>query len=260
MKDLVLAISTEILKAKKSKLLLIVCIVFMFIPTMMALLFYVAKDPELMSKMGLIGTKADMFGHGDWKSYMDLILQIIAVLGLIGFGFVTSWIFGREYVDRTINDLLAMPVSRSKIVLAKLFLVFFICLLLSVLLYLIGIAMGHLANISGWSKQIIIDYTNKYIIIAFLTIILSTPVAFFASFGKGYMLPLGFIIFTIILAQIAGVIGLGPYFPWAVPGVYSVPEPTEGLFLSKASYIIVFVTSFAGLFGTVAWWKYADQK
>jgi len=40
-------------------------------------------------------------------------------VGLIGFAFVTGWVFGREYSDRTVKDLLALPTPRLSIVLSK---------------------------------------------------------------------------------------------------------------------------------------------
>src|SRR5699024_1298166 len=45
--------------------------------------------------------------------YINLHAQMIAVGGIFVFGFVTSWIFGREYADKTVTDLLALPYSRA---------------------------------------------------------------------------------------------------------------------------------------------------
>ena len=53
--------------------------------------------------------------------------------------------------------------------------------------------------------------------------------------------------------------GLGPYFPWAVPGILSVPT-TEDIHLNAASYIILILTSILGYIGTLAWCLFADQK
>jgi len=55
-------------------------------------------------------------------------------------------------------------------------------------------------------------------------------------------------------------LGLGPYFPWAIPGLCSAPSGTEGMQLTVASYIILFLTFLLGLGGTLAWWRYADQR
>ncbi|SEM24697.1 hypothetical protein SAMN04488688_110155 [Paenibacillus sp. cl141a] len=36
-----------------------------------------------------------------------------SVFGLLGFGLMTSWTFGREYSDRTLKALLGLPISRG---------------------------------------------------------------------------------------------------------------------------------------------------
>ena len=63
----------------------------------------------------MIGTKASLlrFGEPNWNNYLALLLQGISAIGLIGFGFITSWVFGREYSENTLKDILALPVSRS---------------------------------------------------------------------------------------------------------------------------------------------------
>ena len=98
------------------------------------------------------------------------------------------------------------------------------------------------------------------IMTSFLTILLCPPVAFFACYGRGYLLPMSFIIITLLIANFTGLLGWGPYFPWAIPSLLAVPAGTEGMHLFSASYIILSVTSLAGFLGTWAWWRCADQK
>jgi ABC-2 type transport system permease protein len=62
------------------------------------------------------------------------------------------------------------------------------------------------------------------------------------------------------MANLSGLIGLDPYFPWAIPGLYSTPAGTENLQLNIVSYIILTFTSLLGLFGTLALWRFSDQK
>ena len=190
---------------------------------------------------------------------LDYSLNPWLGLGLIGFGFVTSWVFGREYSDRTVKDILALPVSRSFIVLSKFIVVVIWCVLLSFILFAFGLIIGGIIHISGWSSEIAFQFAYKYTVTSLLTILLCTPVAFFASYGRGYLPPMGFVILTLIIAQFIGLVSLGPYFPWAIPGVYSVGAGTEGMQLGVISYIILFFTSILGLIGTFAWWRFADQ-
>jgi len=259
MKSILATLWAESLKVRKSKILWLTILAFLFIPMMMGLLMFVAKNPELSSKLGLIGTKASMFGKADWSAYFGLLAQSIAGIGLMGFGFVTSWVFGREYSDRTVKDILALPVSRSFIVLSKFIVVFIWCVLLSFIFFAFGLIIGGIVNLSGWSSEIAFQSAYKYTITSLFTILLCTPVAFFASYGRGYLPPMGFVIITLITANFIGLIGLGPYFPWAIPGLYSVGAGTEGMQLGIVSYIILFFTSVLGLTATFAWWRFADQ-
>lgn len=261
MKSLLAALWAESLKIQKSKMLWITILAFLFIPMMMGLLMFVQKNPEISSKLGMIGTKALMlrFGKADWQTYFGLLNQSIAAIGLIGFGFVTSWVFGREYSDRTVKDLLALPVSRFIIVLSKFIVSIIWCIFLSIILLIFGFIIGWIINISGWSNEIAFYCICKFMVISLLTLLLCTPVAFFAGYGRGYLPPVGFIILTLITAQFIGLVGLGPYFPWAIPGLYSVAGGTEDFQIKTVSYIILLSTGIAGFLATFAWWRFADQ-
>jgi ABC-2 type transport system permease protein len=87
------------------------------IPFVGGFFMLILKDPEMAQRMGFISTKAQIAGTADWPSYLGLLAQAVAIGGLIIFGFVSSWVFGREYADRTIKDLLALPISRTSIVI-----------------------------------------------------------------------------------------------------------------------------------------------
>lgn len=262
MKSLNATLVSEFMKLRRSKILWITILLFIFIPFMMSLMFLLQKHPEISQKLGIIGTKASMLrlGKADWPTYLGFLTQVMAGIGLMGFGFVSSWVFGREYADRTIKDILALPVLRTYIVVAKLIVVATWCLMLILVFFISGIAFGQLINISGWVSEIIVEYAMTFLITSVLTILLCTPVAFFASYSRGYLLPMGFVVLTLIMANFIGLIGLGPYFPWAIPGLYSVPSGTEGMQLNGISYIILLFTSILGLSGTIAWWRFADQK
>jgi ABC-2 type transport system permease protein len=259
MKNIKATLITECIKLRRSGIFWITIIIFAIIPLMMGLMMFVAKNPEMAAKLGMVGTKATLFGRNDWQGFLGLLLQSQATIGYIGFGFVTSWIFGREFSDRTLKDVLALPVSRSSIVISKFIVIFFWCALLTLILYSVGLLIGGFIDISGWSAEVFSRFTEKFFITSLLTLLLSPPIAFFACYGRGIIAPLGFLILSLVLAQFIGLIGLGPYFPWAIPGVYTAPEGTEGMQLIFSSYIILVVTSISGFAGTIAWWRYADH-
>jgi ABC-2 type transport system permease protein len=259
MKSIAAAITVEILKTRKSRILLATFIVFAFIPMMIGLMMFVARNPEIAAKLGMIGTKAKLFGENDWTGYFALLSQMIASIGLIGAGFVTAWVFSREHIDRTMKDILALPVRRSYIVFAKLVVVMAWFVLLALTLFLVGISLGLMMQLPGWSMPLFLEFSGRYLGTSLLTLLLSTPVSFLSGYTRGIVAPLGFVILTMISAQFAGLIGLGPYFPWAIPGLYSVAVNAPGFQLQAASYVILALTFVLGLWATLRWWNHADH-
>lgn len=262
MKGFSAALWTESLKAWRSIILRITVVIFTFMAGMMGLLVFLAKHPELVSNSVVLSTKTSMLGKADWPTYFILLYQIVAMVGLIGFGFVFSWIYGREYSDRTVKDLLALPVTRSAIVVAKLSVATVWCILLSVILFVVGIAAGKLVNMDGWSIALAWQACGIFSGTALMTIVLCTPVAFFASYGRGFLVPIGYLISIMIITQFAvsAIPVIAPYFPWAIPALYSGAAGPDAAQLGAISYIILFFTGVLGLAGTLLWWRYADQK
>jgi len=258
MKSIRASFWVECLKVRKSKVFWLSIVFFVFVSFMMGIIVFIQQHPELSEKMGLIGTKASLFktGEPNWENYFALLNQIIAGIGMVGFGFVTSWVFGREYAENTMKDILSLPVSRSSIVISKLLVVTLWCILLALVFLTFGMLFGYLSGISGWTQDIFARFLSTFMAISLLTILLCTPIAFFASYSRGILLPVGIIILTMIMANFSGIVGLSPYFPWSIPGSLCIPP----FRLKMVSYLILFITSISGLSGTLLWWRFADQK
>jgi ABC-type transport system involved in multi-copper enzyme maturation permease subunit len=259
MKSIIAALWAEVLKIRKSKLLWISIMAAFFFAFVMGFLMFVLKNPEIARKYALIAAKASIAGEADWPSFFMMLTMGMAGAGFMGFGFLASWIFGREYSDRTFKDMLALPASRSSIILSKFVALVIWCCLLSLLMFALGLLAGSIVGLDGWSNETVSNGAVTFIVTSILTILLVTPVAFFACFGRGFLPPLGFMVLTLILAQIAGLLGYGQYFPWAIPLITSGAAGSEIQPLGVESYIILFLTSIAGLLGTFAWWRFADQ-
>ncbi len=140
---------------------------------------------------------------------------------------VAAWVFGREFADGTVKELLALPTSRTALVLAKLTLV--------------------LAASAGLA------------LVATMTALLALPVGFVASAGRGYLPALGVALLTLVLAQILSVLGWGDWFPWAVPALASGVSGPAAAQLGPHSYLGVLVVAVVSAVATVAWWRVADH-
>lgn len=130
----------EVLKVKKSRIFISSVFFFIFVSSMMSLVMFIQIYPDVAGKLGLIGNKASIlrFGEPNWMNYFNLLIQGFAGVGLVGIGFITGWIFGREFSDHTLKDLLVVPVSRELFVLSKSIVIIVWALILSVVIYFQG--------------------------------------------------------------------------------------------------------------------------
>ena len=259
------ALWAEMLKARRSKVPLGTAAGFAILPLAGGLFMMIMKDPERARAMGLIGAKAQLLtgGAADWPSYLDFLAVGTATMGALLFAFITAWVFGREFSDRTAKELLALPTPRWVIVAAKFALIALWILGLTLLLFVAGLGVGTAVSLPGWSVELAWTSFRSLVITALLNFMLLPFVALFASVGRGYIPPLGWAIATLGLAQVAGLMGRGDWFPWSVPGLFSLmfsmmygqrAEP-----LGVHSYVIVALTFVAGLTSTIIWWRSADQ-
>jgi ABC-2 type transport system permease protein len=97
MKGLYAALWAEILKVRRSKLLWISFLAFSLIGVIMGLTVLVSEYPQLAGQSAIVDAKASLF-KAEWPSYFELLIEIILTLGTIGFGIVSSWIFGRDFL------------------------------------------------------------------------------------------------------------------------------------------------------------------
>jgi ABC-2 type transport system permease protein len=255
MNNMVQATWVELFKARRSKVPLLTGLGFLLVPLVGGFFMVVLKDPAFARQAGLISAKAQLIaGVADWPTYLELLAQSTAIGGLILFSLIGSWVFGREYSDRTVKDLLALPTSRSAIVLAKFVVVALWSAALIAMSYLVGLGVGTSVALPQVPAQIILQGGVTLAITAGLTIASVIPIIFFASAGHGYLPPLGVAILAIFLAQVIGIAGWGEYFPWSIPALYS-----QGGDLGIISYVIVILIGVVGIAATFVWWELADQ-
>jgi ABC-2 type transport system permease protein len=248
----------EARKALRSGMPLWTALGSLFMPLGIAFLIYVSKNPEISKNLGLVSAKANLvaFAATDWRLYLGLFGQMIAAGGFILFVLVTSWIFGREFVDGTLKDMLAVPVQRSSILLAKFLVMAAWSAGLAMIIYTVGLAMGAIIQLPGGSTSVIFQNSIPLAVCTLLTIVAVFPFAFIASAGRGYLLPIGAAVFILMLTNLVAVIGWGDYFPWGIPGLYvqgKIP-------LTPVNLSIVLLTGLAGMLLTDLWWKNADQS
>jgi ABC-type transport system involved in multi-copper enzyme maturation permease subunit len=251
----------ELMKLKNASIVWVSLIAFALAPIMGAVFLLIMRDPEALANAGSLSLKIEAMGiKPDWNAYLGILTQAIGVGGVLIFGFVASWIFGREYSDGTAKDLLSLPSSRSSILNSKFIIYAIWCIGLCISNLLIGLILGYFLQLPSLNMTEIWNHLAIYFNTSFLTIFIGTPIAFFALKGKGYLTPLGFVALTLVIAQIIAASGFGAFFPWAVPGLYSGISQEYRESLHALSFVIVFFTGLIGYLATIFYWKYSDQQ
>jgi ABC-2 type transport system permease protein len=254
----------EFQKVRRSKTLWITVLAISLATFIGGLFMFILKDPEQARRLGLVGAKAQIFGGtADWPSFFNLMLLLTSVGGLIIIGFIFVWIFGREFSDKTVYDMLSLPTSRVTFVIAKIITAAYWSLALILLVFILMLGIGAILQLPGWSVVTTLNGLALLLGTGVLTILICIPFALVASFTRGYLPAVGCIFLVLILGQVISQLGNGQYFPWTVPMLYSgAAEALTGKAaapLGPVSYILV---SFVGVLSLVligVWWQCADQ-
>src|SRR5215510_15107481 len=172
------ALWTEQLKARRARMPLLTLAGLALAPLMGALFMKILLDPTWAARFGALTIKAQSSAaQGDWPTYFGLLTQALAVGGFIIFSLVVIWLFGREYSDHTAKDLLALPTPRATIVAAKLCLVVLWCAILTLWIYVLGLVLGAVIGLPGWTSAAWLQATARYAATGGLTIALTLPLA-----------------------------------------------------------------------------------
>jgi ABC-2 type transport system permease protein len=247
-------------KVLRSRMPLGTTLGFLLVPLACAFLMFIYKDPEFARKAGIISAKANLVGGtADWPFYLNMIAQALGIGGIMLFSLIASWVFGREFADGTVKDLLAVPVARSTILLAKFIVTGLWSAAMALMVYLVSLTAGALIGLPQYSSSILWGGSLTLLVTTLLVMAVVTPFALLASAGRGYLLPVGIAMLTLALSNVVALIGWGEVFPWAVPALYAgMGEHAEAL--APLSYIVVALTGLAGIAGTLLWWRFADQN
>lgn len=224
MRGLLAAAGAELLKARRSRLPWVSVLAFTVAAMFGGLMMFILQDPGRARSMGLLGAKASLAGgDADWPAYLALLSQTIAVGGGLIYGLVVVWMFGREFSQDTVKDLLALPTARTTIVGAKFAVTAGWCVILALYTYLLGLVIGAVLGLPGWSAAVVLGGLWRLLVTAVMAMVLVTPFALAASVGRGYLAAVGCMFLAFFLAQVIALLGYGPYFPWS--GARAVQRP-----------------------------------
>jgi ABC-2 type transport system permease protein len=251
------ALSAELLKARRSRVPAVTFLVVVVLPVAAALFIFIVADPQRARDLGILGQKAQISGMtADWPGLLTFATQAVAAASLLLQSFIVTWIFGREFVDRTAHGLMALPVSRAAVVSAKYLLYAAWAMLLGLWLTTLVFGVGLAMRLPGWDAGSAAGTAAGMVQATLGTVLVITPIAYVASRARGYLAPLGCAVGMLLLAQVAAILGWGAYIPWAIPAIAAGVDPTQAA--TGVSWLIVAGTALLGVGAIVRWWRGPD--
>lgn len=254
------AVSVEALKLRRSKIAVLTLAAGAIVPVMMAFFMRILLDPSWADHFGIITAKARSTGASpDWAGYTNMLTEAVAVSGVLLFGILQAWIFGREFSDHTAKDLLALPIARSRIVTAKLVISAAWSLAIAAVMLALGLSFGMVLGLSTPPGFTLGEAIGRFVGVAVLTTMLSVPFGLAASVGRGYLPVVGCMFGVLFFANIFAALGIGGWFPWSVPSLLSGATGDPTLTVAPASVALDVIVTGAAAVGAVWWWNTADQ-
>lgn len=245
-------LATELLKLRRSTITWLTWLAFSVAPLVGGLFMWILKEPDRARAIGLLGAKAQFAGgSADWPSFAAILAQMTGVGGMILTAVITAYVFGREYAEGTSKNMLALPVRRESFVVAKLIVVMLWFAALVTAIFIEGIAIGLALDLPGFSWGLLSTAARDVTFSAAMCCLLVPPVAWIATLGRGYLPPLGFAIFTLVLGNVFAATGWGKWFPYAiVPLSTGIAGPRVSV-LEPGSYVVVLLLCAAGVAATI---------
>ncbi len=171
-------------------------------------------DPQIVAKAGPAASL-------DWAGLSAGALQITSAGGLIAFGVVLAWMFGREFAEGTITGLFAVPVGRGRIALAKLAVYAAWVLLVGLGLVLgvlgLGLVLGY-----GAPTGEVWPALARLGALAVLTGAVAVPVAWVTTLTRSLFAGVATTVALVVVAQVGVLAGAGGWVPLAAPALWAL--------------------------------------
>ena len=245
------ALQAEILKLRRVSLLLWSAVAVFVAPTL-SNVFAVAQQ-----------TGAE---RPSWPGFFALSSMTMGTwYGVLLFGLVTAFLFGREYVDGTASGMLSTPIRREYVVFAKLTVLAAWVLSLSVLALVAQAGWATALGLAGFAWASVWPVVGDVLTVALLQFLTLPVIALVAVVSRGIFAPMIVSAFGFSAGMLGGIAGWGEWLPWAMPaaiggtfmGTLGSDRVAE---LTLMSWVISGGVFVAGTVAIMWWLLHADNS
>lgn len=242
----------ELLKLKRSKMLLISFLGALVTPVMM-----IASAVKMhYSRPDIIITLANL--------YDDCSLYTMLLFGVIVYVVIAAYLFSREYTEKTLKTILTVPVSKLTFIISKFIMLFLWIIVLTLIswvsMFILATLYKAIFGLSEFSIAVAIKYLGEMLLGGILMFLTISPFAFLAVWTKGLVVP--------IIAAAAITMGnvalsneaLGALYPWTASYMLVRGDIAQTGYPYPLSIGLIAIVSIFGFFASVVYFKREDVK
>jgi ABC-2 type transport system permease protein len=253
---------TEMLKLKRSKMTWLSLLFYVFFALMAWFVFWMLKNPDTARNLGLIGQKAGFAMNGlsaDWQGLFTMFAELGVAGGMIILSIIVIYLFGREYVEGTAKNMLALPVPRAYFVAAKLCVTALWSALLTAFLLLECLLIGKLLNLGAPSAELVAREGGNILVAALLALALQPLVAWVTVQSGGYLAPFGYTIGTLLVGNLMIRTDWARWCPWSIVAILGGMAGPRQEGVAPGSCLVLAATFAVGVAGTILHQARADN-
>ena len=260
-------LAAEFLKLKRSRMPLWSGLIVLVAGGLGLAVLPVLSDPATqaqIAKGGGVFAKAVAAGaySPTWTNYLRIGLQgMSGSWGVLTFGFVTAYLFGREFKEGTAKSMLTLPIRREYMVLAKMVALAVWVLCLGALSVLVTMGTATALGVGGFSWARVLKNVIDTLGVTTLLYLTLPFVAWFAMLGRGYLPPMLYSLAVMMVGNALVETPLSSWVPWNMPlhlvGASWYPVPPSAL--TAGSWAIAVIFFLAGLAALVWRVDHADS-
>lgn len=223
----------EFLKLKRSKMKLIA-----FLGTMVTPLISVSQS------IGMYVLKSD-YKISFFTLFESAFMFLMLLFGVLIFSVIASYIFSREYTEKTLKTLFTIPISKKNYIQCKFLALFILVLVLMIISWayvlILGIALNMIFGISEFYVGMVLLFLWRFVLGGILLYFSIAPIALITLHTKGIIAPMLTASVIVLVNVIFSTLPLSSFLPWAASYYIASGNSWQMACPSFVSLIIIFL-------------------
>ena len=216
-------LAAEFFKLKRSRMTLWSGLIVLVAAALSLAVLPVLADPKIQADIAKSGgafakAVADGMYDASWTNYLRVGVQgMTGSWGILSFGLVTAYLFGREFKEGASTAMLTLPIRREYLVVAKLVVLAVWVFALGLLSVALNAVATAILGVPGFSWAAVLKSMTE-ITAAIAPLYLTLPlVAWLAVRSRGYLQPMLYSLGVMMVGNALVQTSMSRYFPWNMP-------------------------------------------